>query len=67
MPFNILDEEGPSEEVLERTKHVNSDLIICETLTVLVQGPLTVLINPQCITAFMLKKSNLVKCFNLHL
>ena len=37
MPFNIFADEGPAEEVFERTENVNSDSIIWETLTVLVQ------------------------------
>ena len=37
MPFNIFADEGPAEEVCERTENVNSDMIICETLTILVQ------------------------------
>ena len=37
MPFNTFADEGPAEEVFERTKNVNSDSIICETLTILVQ------------------------------
>ena len=37
MPFNIFADEGPAEEVFERTENVNSDSIICETLTILVQ------------------------------
>ena len=63
MPFNIFDEKGPSKEGLERTKHVNSDLIICETLTLLVKGPLTVLINSQCIAAYMLKNQSWANVF----
>ena len=35
MPFNIFANEGPVEEVFERTENVNSDSIICETLTIL--------------------------------
>ena len=34
MPFNIFSDEGTPEEVFERTENVNSDSIICETLTI---------------------------------
>ena len=34
MPFNIFADEGTPEEVSERTENVNSDSIICETLTI---------------------------------
>ena len=37
MPFNIFADEGPAEEVFEHTENANSDSIICETLTILVQ------------------------------
>ena len=37
MPFNIFADEGPNEEVFKCTENVNSDSIICETLTILVQ------------------------------
>ena len=37
MPFNIIAEEGPSEEVLAPSENVNSDSISCETLNKLVQ------------------------------
>ena len=37
MSFNFFAEEGPAEEVFERNENVNSDSIICETLTILVQ------------------------------
>ena len=33
MPFNVF-----ADEVFERIKNVNSNLIICETLAILVQG-----------------------------
>ena len=36
MPFNIFADEGPADEVFERTENVNTDSIICETLTILV-------------------------------
>ena len=59
MPFNVF-----ADEVFERTENVNSNLIICETLAVLVQ----VVINSQCIAAYMFEeKSKLVKCFHLHI
>ena len=67
MPFNIFAAEGPSEEVLKRTKHVNSDSIICETLAILVQrtsdsgNQFTV---HHCL--YVWKKSKLVKYFHLH-
>ena len=37
MPFNIFTDEGPAGEVFESTENVNSDMIIFETLTILVQ------------------------------
>ena len=37
MPFKIFADGGPAEEVFERTENLNSDSIICETLTILVQ------------------------------
>ena len=37
MPFNNFADEGPAEEVFEHTENVNSDSIICKTLTILVQ------------------------------
>ena len=37
MSFNIFADEGPAEEVFERTENVNSDSISCETLTILAQ------------------------------
>ena len=37
MPFNIFADEGPAEEFFERTENVKSDLIIWETLTILIQ------------------------------
>ena len=37
MPFNISADEEPAEEVFERTENVNSDLIICQTLTIPIQ------------------------------
>ena len=39
IPFNIFADEGPDEEVFERTENVNSDSIIYETLAILVQVP----------------------------
>ena len=36
-PFNFFADEGPAEEVFERTESVINDLIICKTLTILVQ------------------------------
>ena len=37
MPFTFFADEGPAEEVFEHTENVNSDSIICKTLTILVQ------------------------------
>ena len=58
MPFNIFADEGPAEEVCERTENLYSDTIICETLTIMVQRPLTVMIYSQCITAYMFGKNH---------
>ena len=34
MPLNISTDEGPAEVICERTENVNSDSIICQTLTI---------------------------------
>ena len=49
MPFNIFANEGHAVEVFERTENVYSSLNICEILTILVKGPLIVVINLQCL------------------
>ena len=64
MPFNIFADEGPAKEVFERPENVNSDSIICETLTLPVQrtsdsgNSFTV---HHCLYEW--EKSKLVKCF----
>ena len=65
MPFNIFANKGHAVEVFERTENVCSSLNICEILTILVKGPLIVVINSQCL--YVWKKSKLVKYFYLHI